>query len=788
MYSSSLRNQELLWIKILNTAYPFGCNDNISGYGNTTEEVNFERKRDHPYFIYPCERRRRSHGKNSRAKRNNQIATNTTTTAYTHLTDPELPIKDLISYLRSLPKLTCRKLLTIAMEERQNLPHEKLLAVYFAIASLYPSQRNNAQQRKTYRWTVEFPNKAIEYIKLETILKDRKLQKSIPYKPSKDISITFTYNKPCKLSICNYTKILRNLTYDKLQNIMNTPCECETNPYTYEPLQHVLTGDLSIIENQKLRSIFKNGSKYRPATKINWEINDRVIEEALERLGKWFSKDSKLPIIRFQAFMDRFRNLYNSRKEYIKRNNQDNNTENIDSKALDKLHEKFVITVVDKAPNNLVLMCKKLFVMTLCKELGIDITHHTSTGNDVYIPITRSRQDIIQEHVITSRKYNIELDEDKLTMAMIYPIPKLHKNPHKFRFIASSKTSSMKPLSQLLDTILGHIKYHFRNICKKIAHRTGINPWWSIDSTYDYIDICHRLQSRRLGNRYIFTGDFSDMFTSCEHNTMQYNLNTVIDICFKNSGSTFLKIDNGKTQYTNDGGSKTCLRKEQIQELVEYILHNNYVTFADMTFKQVKGVPMGLSSAPKMIDLTMAYCEYKFMTDRTKIDIARSIGNYTCRYVDDFCSFTDSPIQNILKDIYPAELTLNQTSQPTVTNFLDTTIQLVNNTLLISVYNKTDDFPFPVIKYNNPNSNVHSATGYNTLYGEILRFARICSNYDSFSKRCRMLYHDFMNLGYERHRILITIFKFMHRNKMLMFKHGIMDEKDTIKFVATLED
>lgn len=788
--SEDLRQNETLWIKILNTAYPFGCNDNISGYGNTTEEINFERKTDHPFFRYPCQRKPRSHGKNSRAKRKSHIPMTTVNEAYTKLTNNAIEIKDIIRYLRSLPKQLCQELLTKAMDNRHNITYHRLLAIYYVIASLHPKKnKKDKPDKQIYRWTVGFPNKGMEFVKLETILKDRHLQKSLPYVPTKQISITFTYNKPSKLTFCNYNKILKNLDQETLNHIVNKPCDCHSNPFLYQPLNHVLTGNLNIIKNTTLRDIFSKGSKYRPVTEINWDDNDRDIKNALDNLIKWFGKDSKLSVDRFTDFKNRFTYLYHTRKEAYKRNLQSNTTEEdrISKADLKEIHDKYVITVVDKAPNNLVIMCKKLFVITLCKELGVNYNNWTTKGNDVYIPILTAHSDIIQGHVITSSKYGLRPDQSKLEMATIYPIPKLHKTPHKFRFIASSKASSIKPLSILLDNILGHIKNHFRNICKKIFKRTGINPWWSIDSTYDYIDICNKIQNNGIRNKHIFSGDFSDMFTSCKHQTMLANLCSVVDICFKNSGCTFLRVENRKTTYTNEANKERSFRKEEIYELIEYILKNNYVTFAGLTFKQVKGVPMGLSSAPKMIDLTMAYCEYRFMTDRNKTEVARSIGNYTCRYVDDFCSFTNSPIQELVKDIYPTELTLNTTSLPNTTNFLDTTVLLANNTLTLSVYNKTDDFPFPVIKYNHPRSNVHSSTGYNTLYGEMMRFARISNTKEHFLNRSRMLYVDFKKLGYEKHRILITIFKFIHQNQMLMFKHRIMDEKDGIAFVHRLE-
>jgi hypothetical protein len=276
------------------------------------------------------------------------------------------------------------------------------------------------------------------------------------------------------------------------------------------------------------------------------------------------------------------------------------------------------------------------------------------------------------------------------------------------------------------------------------------------------------------------------MFTSVKHSTLKENINNIISVCFKNSGKQYLWLDGNKVSYTNDSSLEVTYRKEDLFELVEVILENNFVTFAEYNAKQIKGVPMGLPCSPKMIDLAMAFAEYKYLTNPVNRDVARKIGNNTCRYVDDFCTFTELDITQYIGDIYPAELKLNKTSHANHSTFLDTSIHLVNNRLQLSVYNKTDDFPFTVIKYGHPDSNVHSSSGYNTFYGELMRFARISNNTDSFIDRCRLLVNDFVTLGYEMDKLYIAFFKFINRNKTLSIKHGITNENEAITFLQTI--
>ena len=49
------------------------------------------------------------------------------------------------------------------------------------------------------------------------------------------------------------------------------------------------------------------------------------------------------------------------------------------------------------------------------------------------------------------------------------------------------------------------------------------------------------------------------------------------------------------------------------------------------------------------------------------------------------------------------------------------------------LYNKLDDFNFPVVMYYTfPNSNISSSVGYNVFYGQVLRYSSIISDLDSF--------------------------------------------------------
>ena len=60
--------------------------------------------------------------------------------------------------------------------------------------------------------------------------------------------------------------------------------------------------------------------------------------------------------------------------------------QNADVKAcLSEQHNKYVFVPADKAPNNIIIICKRYYIETLIKELGLD-NSSTTTGNSTYTP------------------------------------------------------------------------------------------------------------------------------------------------------------------------------------------------------------------------------------------------------------------------------------------------------------------------------------------------------------------------------------------------------------------
>lgn len=275
------------------------------------------------------------------------------------------------------------------------------------------------------------------------------------------------------------------------------------------------------------------------------------------------------------------------------------------------------------------------------------------------------------------------------------------------------------------------------------------------------------------------------MFTSCKLDTLRSTLFNVIELCYKNACSQYILVEGTKVSYSNKIDGKTY-KKEEIMELIDIVLENNYVSFLGLTTHQIKGVPMGLPSAPKMIDLCMSFYEYKYLTNPLNRTIAQNISHYCCRYVDDFASLANENINEFIRDIYPPELSLLQTSLPLKMAFLDVHITVEDNIIHTRVYNKTDDFPFNVMRYSHFDSNVHESVGYNTFYGEMVRYCRICSDRNPFELRVKSLVHDFLNHGYSLEKLIRSVSKFVMKYDIDLVKLNILDDIDRAMFTQRI--
>ena len=98
--------------------------------------------------------------------------------------------------------------------------------------------------------------------------------------------------------------------------------------------------------------------------------------------------------------------------------------------------------------------------------------------------------------------------------------------------------------------------------------------------------------------------------------------------------------------------------------------------------------------------------------------------NLTSRYIDDLTSIDNPRFKQFLKDIYPEELVVSETSESrNVVSYLDLLIDLSNGDLVCSIFDKRDAFGFDIANF--PDL---SAPAYDTYISQLIRHSRACRN------------------------------------------------------------
>jgi hypothetical protein len=151
-------------------------------------------------------------------------------------------------------------------------------------------------------------------------------------------------------------------------------CTYASSPSIYNPSGHVITGDIKIINNTSLRDVFAKGLKFREPKSINWKHNLKI--RAHRSIDFFFNSD----LYRWPYSFTHLRFGKSTSKIHVLPIVWHNHV----AKHLSLLHDKYVIVSADKAPNNIVCVCKSHYEDCFIKELGID----NSFGNPAYTPTT----------------------------------------------------------------------------------------------------------------------------------------------------------------------------------------------------------------------------------------------------------------------------------------------------------------------------------------------------------------------------------------------------------------
>ena len=126
-----------------------------------------------------------------------------------------------------------------------------------------------------------------------------------------------------------------------------------------------------------------------------------------------------------------------------------------------------------------------------------------------------------------------------------------------------------------------------------------------------------------------------------------------------------------------------------------------------------------------------------------------------------------------IPDIYPTQLQLNKANTlDKETSFLDLNIKVIGSDVHTSVYDKRDDFGFPIVNFPWLSGDVPRLPSYGVYISLLVRCAKCCTSVSDFNLKTLQLTSKLLTQGYRYHKVRKTFGKLFMSYSDLLSKFG----------------
>ena len=195
----------------------------------------------------------------------------------------------------------------------------------------------------------------------------------------------------------------------------------------------------------------------------------------------------------------------------------------------------FVLVPADKTASNVIVVCKKVYLETVVKELCSPDPSSPQTYAEHVLESTTI-------HMRYMRRKCIDVPVEMQQLPSFYWLPKMHKSPYGCRFIAASNTCTTKPLSSMLTSCFSTILTHYKEYCGGIQRQTGVNALWIINNSQQVLEMLERVNT--YGKAQHFDSfDLSTLYTNIPHDLLQNNVQEFIMEAYRVREAKYLCIN-----------------------------------------------------------------------------------------------------------------------------------------------------------------------------------------------------------------------------------------------------
>ena len=143
--------------------------------------------------------------------------------------------------------------------------------------------------------------------------------------------------------------------------------------------------------------------------------------------------------------------------------------------SIQEFHRKYVLVPADNAANNVGVVCRFHYIITLKQELDGTRAYKETDSDEMYVVNAH-----LNELAVT---FSVCVSVGRGKVLTIYWLPKLHKRPYKARCIANSSSSTTTERSKLLNSCLTAIKSHVIRYCETTYETSNKNWFWSVNNS-----------------------------------------------------------------------------------------------------------------------------------------------------------------------------------------------------------------------------------------------------------------------------------------------------------------
>ena len=778
------KDKEDVWIKKMRVIFPYGLCEKARGKENDCCVTHDAVGRSYAGFPIP---RKGIRPIRSRENRNVKESIVTCDDFFSTLeTLLSTNLSNSFNQIRiSLDKTKKKVLKEIAyhvLERSQYIFHPEREQWYLYIldiidTKLYKSiDINNKKKSPENICTMTFANKGMEHINISAIMNLPEIVQSLPELLQDEMKlpkIVMKLDKPIRNKIMNYESTVRSIHHTNDEDVSFTlcsetntpfPCSCSDSTFCDPNHGHIVTGDLRIVENSKLRKLLSKGPNYRENKTINYSKCNKEINQGLDLCASNLASKYKIPLSSFENWLSSIKRKVADKVRQLKSTKVPQQTkpvlrdENV-VRYLADFHKKYVLVPIDKASNNIAIICKQFYVMRLLTEVGL-------LGNPVptYQLSNTNKIDIINNNMELCERYGLKLTDQQKTLPIMYWTPKMHYTPSRARFIVSSAKCSTKPLSRIISNTFKCFCNQIRSFHNKSKFYKNYNRFWVINNTKRFIDKLNIINTRKRAKE-ISTFDFSTLYTKLPHGDLIRVLNSIIDFVFEGGTRKYLGFSESSTFWMRKPKGKQYFSKTKLKALVKHLITNTFFEVGNHLLRQSIGIPMGIDPAPFWANLYLYFYEHEFVTKLISADKYRARKFlHVFRYIDDQCNLNDSnEFSKSHSEIYPPELQLKCEHQGNHATFLDLDISIVDNTFVYKLFDKRDNFPFTIVRMPDLGGNIPSYVFYGSIMSEFLRIARCTLILSDFIPRANSLYKRMITQGGSSNIVTRQIRKAMSR-------------------------